>query len=275
MTAGASPTACVTPRPASTTLVVRDGAAGLEVLMVRRSARASFMPGSYVFPGGAVDPADDAPEQVRACDESWQGLAERVGTVTQVADRALAHAVAALRECFEECRLWLGAPPNHTPGGGSWDALRARLNAGAPLHEVARGAGWPLAISALQPWGHWVTPVGMPKRFDTLFFVAQATPGQSPAVDAGETTELDWLHPPTALARHARGEIPLEFATVKILESMQPFAHGGSAGIVAHAAAIAQLPPVHPRLRRDADGTIIGVVLPGQPGYDDAGAACG
>ena len=37
---------------------VRDSDAGLDVLMVRRSMQASFMPGAYVFPGGAVDAAD-------------------------------------------------------------------------------------------------------------------------------------------------------------------------------------------------------------------------
>ena len=58
------PVAAVEPRPAATTLIVRDGAPGLEVLMVKRSPTASFMPGAYVFPGGAVDAADGAPELV-------------------------------------------------------------------------------------------------------------------------------------------------------------------------------------------------------------------
>ena len=56
--------AAVVPRAASTTLVLRDGAAGLEVLMVRRSPQATFMPGSYVFPGGAVDAADESAASV-------------------------------------------------------------------------------------------------------------------------------------------------------------------------------------------------------------------
>lgn len=42
----------VKPRPAATVLLLRDGDAGLEVLMTRRSANASFVPGAYVFPGG-------------------------------------------------------------------------------------------------------------------------------------------------------------------------------------------------------------------------------
>jgi 8-oxo-dGTP pyrophosphatase MutT (NUDIX family) len=253
----------VEPRPASTTLVVRDGPAGLDVLMVRRSPQASFMPGAYVFPGGAVDGEDAAPALVAACDESPARLAQRIGRVTQVGDQALAYAVAALRECFEECGLWLGAA---TTPVQDWPALRRRLHDGAAFAEVAPAAG--LITSALVPWSHWVTPVGLRKRFDTLFFVAPAPPGQVPEVDAGETTTLAWVHPPAALAAYERGEFPMEFATLRTVESLLPFAARGSAALIAHAASQVSLPPVHPRLRIGADGARQ-VLLPGEPGYDE------
>lgn len=260
----------VVPRPAATTLVVRDGAPGLEVLMVRRSLQASFMPGAYVFPGGAVDVSDGSPDHAAACDEDLERIARRIGVVTQVGEQALAYAVAALRECFEECGLWLGAPDHHAPQGDGWAGLRARLHRGETLAALAAEAGGPLVTSALQPWSHWVTPLGLPKRFDTLFFVARAPVGQMPEVDAGETTTLAWVHPPAALAALKRGEFPMEFATVRTVESLLPFATAGSAALLAHAAAHTSLPALHPRLRRSADGRIAGVLLPGQPGYDEA-----
>ncbi len=252
----------VVPRPASTTIVLRDGAPGLEVLMVRRSLQASFMPGSYVFPGGAVDAADGE----AVADESAAALAERVGRVTGTGPAALAHAVAALRECFEECGLWLGAP-----AGAELAPLRARLHAGESFAALAAESRLPLATGALQPWSHWCTPAGMPKRFDTLFFVARGPEGQEPSVDAGETTALAWVHPPAALQSHAAGGFPMEFATVRTVESLAPFAAGGVAALLAHAAGQRSLPAIHPRLVRGADGRIAGVLLPGQPGYDDAG----
>jgi len=263
------PAGTVAPRPAATTLIVRDGAPGLEVLMVRRSLQASFMPGAYVFPGGAVDAADSSAAHQAVCDEPADRLLRRIGQVTGVGEQALAFAVAALRECFEECGLWLGAPDHHAPGAG-WAPLRARLHAGETLAALAADAGGPLATSTLQPWSHWVTPVGLPKRFDTLFFVARAPAGQVPEVDAGETTTLAWVHPPAALDAKARGEFPMEFATVSTVESLRPFA--SVAALLAHAAAQTHLPPLHPRLKLGADGRIAGVLLPGQPGYDEAHA---
>ena len=262
----------VVPRPAATTLILRQGAPGLEVLMVRRSMQASFMPGAYVFPGGAVDAADGSPEHLALCDEAVQQLRQRIGSVMQVGEQAEAFAVGALRECFEECGLWLGATAADLPAAG-WASLRARLQGGASMARLAVDQGLRLGTSALQPWSHWVTPVGLPKRFATLFFVAEAPAGQVPEVDAGETTALAWVHPPEALAEQAQGRFQMEFATLRTVESLLPFATRGVAALLAHAAAHTSLPPLHPRLQRDAQGRIAGVLLPGQVGYDEAGAA--
>jgi 8-oxo-dGTP pyrophosphatase MutT (NUDIX family) len=266
---GQRPAATVSPRAAATTLVLRDGAQGLEVLMVKRSPNASFMPNAYVFPGGAVDAADGSAASAAACDENEAALAQRLGTVTEIGSLALAYSVAALRECFEECGLWLGAPAHHLPPGG-WAALRARAHAGEGFAPLSAAAGLPLATSALLPWAHWVTPVGVAKRFDTLFLVAAAPVGQVPSVDEGETTTLAWVHPPAALAARQRGEFQIEFATVQTVESLLPFAQTGVQALLRHAAARTHLPPVHPRLKLDEHGCIAGVLLPGQPGYETA-----
>ena len=259
----------VSPRLAATTLILRDSDSGPEVLMVRRSLQASFMPGAYVFPGGAVDAVDGDVAHLAACDEPADRLVARIGGVTGVGAQAPAFAVAGLRECFEECGLWLGAPDHHAPGSG-WATLRARLHAGATLAALAPDAALPLATRCLQPWSRWVTPVGLPKRFDTLFFVARAPAGQVPTVDAGETTTLAWVQPAAALAARSRGEFQMEFATVATVQSLQPFAT--VAALLTHAAAQTALPAIHPRVTFAADGKISGVLLPGQPGYDSAWA---
>src|SRR5213079_2428514 len=84
----------VVPRPAATVLLLRDGPEGVEVLMTRRSATASFAPGAYVFPGGGID----------AADREAHPLAAR--RPTQLDDR-LTQAIAAIRESFEELGVLL------------------------------------------------------------------------------------------------------------------------------------------------------------------------
>jgi 8-oxo-dGTP pyrophosphatase MutT (NUDIX family) len=265
----------VVPRPAATTLVVRNGEgdlkAPLEVLMVRRSPAASFMPGAYVFPGGAVDAADaladGEPGDRTGADESAADAARRIGEPTQVGAQAQAFAIAALRECFEECGLWLGADAVDATAAR---ALRSRLHGGEAFAALAREAGWRLHTSVLAPWSHWVTPLGLAKRFDTLFFVARAPRGQTASVDAGETTTLAWVQPSAALDARARGEFPMEFATVRTVQSLRPFAT--IEALFAHAATLAQLPPLHPRLRLEGGGhdgrSGVTILLPGDPGYD-------
>src|SRR5436309_3774324 len=76
----------VTPRPASTVLLVRDGAEGLQVFMVARHHAIDFASGALVFPGGKVDPED------------W-ALAG--------GDEETAARIAAIRETYEECGVLL------------------------------------------------------------------------------------------------------------------------------------------------------------------------
>jgi 8-oxo-dGTP pyrophosphatase MutT (NUDIX family) len=59
------------PRAAATVVVLRDGADGPEVLMVRRTRGASFMADAYVFPGGRLEPEDGTG------DAAWAAAAAR------------------------------------------------------------------------------------------------------------------------------------------------------------------------------------------------------
>lgn len=220
----------VVPRAAATTLVLRDSAFGPEVLMVKRTPHASFMPGAYVFPGGAVD-ADDGRE---ATDEPHAALIARLGRMTGVDERIAAYAAAALRECREESRLDLGS------------------------------------TRELHAWSRWVTPLGAPKRFDTVFFVARAPAGQVPRPDEGETTTLEWVAPRAALDASAAGTFQMEFATLATMRSLLPFAARSVQAIVDHASAQNPLRPVHPRLQLDAERRVVGIVLPGEVGYDES-----
>ena len=72
------------PRQAATVILLRGGAAELEVLLVRRTPAARFMGGVWVFPGGAVDSAEGDGDE--------------------------AHRAAAVRELREEAAIEIGEP---------------------------------------------------------------------------------------------------------------------------------------------------------------------
>jgi 8-oxo-dGTP pyrophosphatase MutT (NUDIX family) len=200
------------PRDAATVMVLRaaDGGAGVEILMLRRTAAMKFAPGAYVFPGGSVDPADYSAEV------GWQGpspeeFGARLGTSAGVA-RALV--CAAVRETFEESGVLLaGAPgggPLAAPSGPSWDADRMAVAAGAlPLAELLTRRGLVLRADLLVPWARWITPAGEPRRFDARFFAAALPDGQVAVGHEAEADHVAWLRPADAIGSAKAGEISL------------------------------------------------------------------
>jgi len=73
------------------------------------------------------------------------------------------------------------------------------------------------------PFGHWITPIGPPRRFDTRFFVAPAPPGQNPSHDGWETTEGLWTRPADVLAAADRGEVDLIEPTRHTLQALTSY----------------------------------------------------
>lgn len=56
----------------ATVVVVRDGEPGLEVLLLRRTLAAVFVPGAHVFPGGVAEECDGGDLRVTAAREAWE-----------------------------------------------------------------------------------------------------------------------------------------------------------------------------------------------------------
>ena len=189
-------------RAAATLLLLRDGAEGLEVLLTRRSAQARFAPGAYVFPGGGLD----------AADAQSHGLASRR---PQQDDMQLTHAIAAIRESFEELGVLLALHAD-----GRWveqpdiDALDRQGDFAAQC--AARGLT--LAADRVYWLAHWITDRDLPIRFDVPFMVARMPDGQQPVADGSEQFEPVWLRPQDALARHAAGALHMIHPTIRTLE---------------------------------------------------------
>src|SRR6187551_1146208 len=110
------------PRNAATVLLLRDSPQGLEVLMTRRSASASFAPGAYVFPGGTIDAADAQAHDVALRRPTQDDL-------------RLTQAIAAIRESFEELGILLAS---HADGRTVDANDLAAIDRRQPLAEQCR-----------------------------------------------------------------------------------------------------------------------------------------
>jgi 8-oxo-dGTP pyrophosphatase MutT (NUDIX family) len=129
--------------------------------------------------------------------------------------------------------------------------------------ELGEEAGVEVGPEALAPWSRWITPVIVPARFDTRFYVALAPPHTSPEPDGVEMDEARWFEPEAALRADERDEIELSFPTVRHLEELARFANAEE---VLEAADGREVEPILPRVVGSEDS--FDVLLPGEPGYD-------
>jgi 8-oxo-dGTP pyrophosphatase MutT (NUDIX family) len=208
-------TQAATPRPASTILLLRDGAGGeIEVFMMVRHYEIDFNSGALVFPGGSVDQGD---QEIIARPELYSGGDGLDAT-------ALSFRIAAIRETFEESGILLARPRGSR---ALVDARRAAQIEAADRATLCEGkttfskvltdTALLLALDELVPYAHWITPEGMPKRFDTWFFLAAAPPEQVGAHDGKESTDSIWVSPREALQGGENGRVKLPFPTTRNL----------------------------------------------------------
>jgi 8-oxo-dGTP pyrophosphatase MutT (NUDIX family) len=146
----------VDPVPAASVILLRDRP--LEALMILRHEKSSFVPSAWVFPGGAVDPADGEPGTLNAAK------------------------AAAIREVFEETAIRIDGE--------------------------------------LVPTSRWITPAGLPKRFDTWFFLYSVPRDVAVILQDAEAVDSTWIAPNDALARNRAGNFPMVFPTIKNLEAI-------------------------------------------------------
>jgi glyoxylase-like metal-dependent hydrolase (beta-lactamase superfamily II)/8-oxo-dGTP pyrophosphatase MutT (NUDIX family) len=242
-------------RAAASLLLLRDGAAGLEVLMMRRAEReGDLRSGVAVFPGGVLD-ARDREAHAHCVGSDDTTMSRRLG----LPEGGLDYAVAALRECFEEVGLLLVDGPFDAPLAEAW---RTRLQSGqASAAQLCAALGVKLDLRDLVYYSHWLTPQSVPKRFDTRFFVVPAPAGQQARADMGEALETLWLTPRAALDP-ARG-LKLLPVTQRTLQELAR--HADVVSAMAAARSVKQIPLTLPRVGQTAQGRR--VVLPDEWPY--------
>lgn len=141
------------------------------------------------------------------------------------------------------------------------DVMAAARN--AAVREALEEAGVTVARDGLIALSRWVTPVGLPKRFDTWFFAARAL-DERVQVDGGEIHEHRWMHPTVALAAQRAGEIELPPPTFVTLTGLVAYQN-----VSAALAAIARqrFETFEPRLHMLPGGAC--TLYAGDAGYED------
>jgi 8-oxo-dGTP pyrophosphatase MutT (NUDIX family) len=239
------------PRDAATVVLMRPGADGPEVYLLRRQTSMAFAGGMCVFPGGGVD-ARDFDTSV-----AWAGRspAEWATQLATTEDMARALVCAAVRETFEESGVLLAGTSSGDvvadTTGESWEADRQALEAkDLAFTTFLEQRGLVLRPDLLVVWSGWCTPVFEPRRFRTWFFVAALPEGQRTRDVSTESSSVTWLGagaacdavdagelgmmPPTYLtclevSRHATPAEVLAAAPRRVVEMFTPTVEGTGA----------------------------------------------
>lgn len=242
----------VTPRRAASVVVVRDGAEGVEVLLLRRTAKAAFAPDRYVFPGGSVDAHDQRLPVIAAASTGPGG---------QPADEVDDVLVAAVRETCEEALILLALDDAGAPASVDHArAVRAALASGASLSEAFEDRRLVLDPGSLVYHDRWITPAGAPRRFDTFFYYAATPQGQISEHDQGEAVDSVWVRPAEVL--YSEEWTPRLLPPTRYHLSLCE-QHSDVAEVLRAARADAVLEPVRARLVSDGAGGTAVVVRPG------------
>jgi 8-oxo-dGTP pyrophosphatase MutT (NUDIX family) len=230
-------------RDASTVVLLRDGATGIEVWLLTRVTQMAFAAGMTVFPGGRVDDADaDLPfGSTNATD-----VATRFGC-----DERLARALvgAAVRETFEETGVLLTTPT------ADLSAYRTEVEAGAVgFAELLHEHGLAIDAASLRPWARWITPAGETRRYDTRFFVGALPEGAEAEDVTSESSSAAWIGVGDALEQAQRGERKMLPPTLSTLASLVEFA---TVLEVLAAADERVIEAVRPNIRITEDGEVV------------------
>jgi 8-oxo-dGTP pyrophosphatase MutT (NUDIX family) len=193
------------PVPAATLVLMRTARRGPpELLVMERTGHMAFAAGALVFPGGRIDPEDEA-------------AAARYPAFADAAAR-----IAAVRETIEETGIAPAIDP--VPDRAAAKRLREGISLERPLDRLLADHGLALDLAALTPFARWCPNFRETRRFDTLFFLAEAPAGApEPKPAAHEAVRAFWASAADILAEIEAGEARAIFPTRRNLERLARF----------------------------------------------------
>jgi len=262
----------IIPKNAATVILLRDKEPeGLEVFLLKRHEKSSFMGGNFVYPGGRVD-RDDGSLEICSLSKgiTFEEAQKILGGITSPKE-SFAYWIAGIRELFEEAGILLA----YDQSGNLFqfknrDEQERFLNYRNSLHQgkmticqMAQKEKLLLALDQLYYYAHWITPEARSERFDTRFFLAHYPLGQEASHDQKETTAGVWLTPCKALEENLKGEVILSPPTLKTLEDLSRFK---SIDDTFSSLKEREIQPILPILTKIPSGPLI--IFPWDPEYD-------
>tara|TARA_B100000212_G_scaffold151027_1_gene113611 strand:- start:444 stop:1205 length:762 start_codon:yes stop_codon:yes gene_type:complete len=209
----------IEPSPSSTVLLVRQGKAELEVLMMLRKKNTSFG-SSYVFPGGVLEKADTKEEEALSLKE--QNLFnEKLNLETG----GFAYFSAAIRELFEEAGILLALDKKGDfPDYLDINDYRKKLNSGElNWNEFLRQTELTMNHERLVYFSFWITPLRLTHRFTTRFFITEMPANQFANHCGHELIDTKWMSPRDALIMRRKKEINIPHPTAITLMQIREF----------------------------------------------------
>ncbi|HMG46591.1 MAG TPA: NUDIX domain-containing protein [Allosphingosinicella sp.] len=210
------------PIPAATLVLMRERPGGPpELLVTERTGQMAFAAGALVFPGGRIDADDHLTAETLATD---------------------AAKVAAIRETIEETGLAPGLTP--PPDAATVAALREGIADEEPFASLLAAHGLAIDGAALTPFARWCPNFRETRRFDTLFFLAEApADAPEPQVSAHEAVRAFWASAAEILAEVEAGRAHVIFPTRRNLERLARFGSIAAARADAAAHPVATITP--------------------------------
>jgi 8-oxo-dGTP pyrophosphatase MutT (NUDIX family) len=215
-------------RDAATVALVRDsvGGDGIDIWLMQRQETMAFAAGAHVFPGGSVDAGDAEPLRTRGM--AFSNYADVMGVDPGRAQRLVA---AAVRETFEEAAVVLAsADDGDRPPAWSEADRQALIGGRTSVAALLNRDALAVDLDPLVPWAWWLTPEFVPRRYDTWFFLVDASERIAPLHIGGEeAVDARWWSVHEALEANRDGRIMLMLPTFSVLSDLASHARVGDA----------------------------------------------
>ncbi|PSN45583.1 Nucleoside diphosphate-linked moiety X motif 19 [Blattella germanica] len=205
-----------------------------KVLTLKRSSQSSFMPDSYVFPGGNVDTADSSKAwldlfgQFGVQNSLFESLApvRKEPNKINIFDRSddqilksISLRISGIRETFEESGILLCKSGQNSNSKSKWASFlsgheiqewqqKVQDNASEFINLCKHFKCYP-DIWSLQTWSNWLSPPDFPKRFNSIFFVASINQMPPTFCIGGEINEIKWELPQELIESCNRQKVQL------------------------------------------------------------------